>query len=65
MTKTDYIAVAQAIKIESLMQIPYKTAMESSSNLTCIRSLTDRMVAIFTADNPRFDGERFLQACGF
>ena len=51
MTKKDYIKVAKIIKTTSL-GYPQRASLAAS------------FASMFQEDNPRFDAERFLTACG-
>lgn len=55
-SKKNYVAVAAAIR-ESVRPATAETAGS-------IRELAARLANIFAADNPRFDRQRFLAACG-
>lgn len=54
MTKKDYIIIAEAIN-GSLLQ----------NDLLDSFMLKNRLVKALKADNPRFDEQRFIKACGF
>lgn len=51
MTKKDYEAIAKAIA-ETIKRFP-------SADNTKVHYLTGQLAAVFKADNPRFDAERF------
>ena len=56
MTKKDYVLIAEAIKY----------ALENERNdISTVRSVADRIAEKLQDDNPRFDWDRFLTACGF
>lgn len=52
MTRKDYIKIAQAI-----------SETKNANNEINSYELEGTLVNIFLADNPRFDAERFFQAC--
>ncbi len=60
MTKKDYIAIAEAFSIQH--HVPTADAVVQSSNL---RDVAERLTRYLAADNPRFDRDKFLRACGF
>lgn len=55
MTKKDYVAVAAAIRAEG------EQVGACSMTIACIAA---RIARVFANDNPNFDRERFLTACG-
>lgn len=57
MTRKDYVAIAQAFK---LAHVPNASAETQAS----LFELAGRLANILALDNPRFDRERFLVACG-
>lgn len=59
MTRKDYVAIAAAIRRE-VEQWP-----EHGTHWNMARAIADSVAAAMKADNPRFDRERFLSACGF
>lgn len=58
MSKKDYEAIARAIKEELGPHI-------SPPSRRIIQKLARSLCGIFKADNPNFNRERFLIACGF
>jgi len=58
MTKKDYVAIAKNIKVQ-LDDEPRPNQRDGM--ITIIKVLTDFM----RSDNPNFDQEKFLKACGF
>lgn len=62
MTKKDYMAIAAILKSrrDSLMASTGRVRPED-----VIDGITDQMALMMQRDNPRFDRERFLAACGF
>lgn len=56
MTKKDYIAIAEA-----LANARAATGDDKHSALTYA---ANQLAAVLARDNPRFDRERFLTACG-
>jgi hypothetical protein len=57
-SKKHYVAVAR--EIAELL----KDLEGSNTAITAIALLASRLACIFKDDNPAFDRERFLQACG-
>ena len=58
MTRKDYILIAEAIE-------PVISASHfDSARKDGARRVAVRVAAALSADNPRFDRERFLKACG-
>lgn len=55
MTRKDYVAIAQTIS---------KVRAEAFNKEDALDRLTDEMSRLLKADNPRFDRERFVAACG-
>jgi len=58
MTKKDYVAIAKNIKVQ-LDDEPRPNQRDGM--IMIIKVLTDFM----RSDNPNFDQEKFLKACGF
>lgn len=56
MSRKHYEAVAKAIRAER--------QNDDGRGAGAIASLADSMACIFEADSPRFDRDRFLEACG-
>lgn len=56
MTKKDYELIAKAISRVTAMPAPYRYGGQYSA-----LALAD----VLGKDNPRFDKERFLKACGY
>lgn len=57
MTKKDFEAIAQLIRPTADPDNPVEVEV--------IRNLAERMAAMFARENPRFDRNKFMQACGF
>jgi len=55
-TRRDFEQIAQIIKLASDLKF-------SDSN-KAIEAIANQLAAKFKSDNPRFDRERFLRACG-
>ena len=55
MTKKDYQAIADVIRAEVTRNGPIDSA----------RRIAEGLAIILATDNPRFDRNRFLAACGF
>lgn len=60
MTRKDYVLIAAALKRAQVAEV-----YEHDKNMRAGVEYAARCVAITLAeDNPRFDRDRFLQACG-
>ena len=59
MSKKDYIAIAREFNIQLALHADSKPAC------TALREIAQALAIQFKQDNPRFDRERFLIACGF
>jgi hypothetical protein len=57
MTRKDYIAIAEAIRLT--------TEDEYGRDSTGLAFCASRIAHVMAADNPRFDRDKFLKACGF
>lgn len=55
MTKTHFEATASLIR---------GTYTETEGEADVVKNLAERMAAMFARENPRFDREKFLTACG-
>ena len=64
MTKKDFKAIADVIKyhIDSNSDDP-QFSIDRNCKLT-LESLAQDLAVVFASDNPRFDQDRFLEACG-
>ena len=60
MTRKDYIKFAEMISDHF---VPARKA-PNPSGINTLNSISQATCDIFTADNPNFDRDRFLQACG-
>jgi hypothetical protein len=62
MTRKDYVAIARVISDGQFINCPTKAehAMMNTTRSKIAYQLADLM----SRDNPRFDGARFLKACG-
>lgn len=56
MTKTNFEAMASLIRA---------TLTETDEEREVVENLAQRMAAMFGRENPRFDPQKFLTACGF
>lgn len=56
MTRKDYVAIAAAIH-----NAPWSDSMTAEATITAI---AENIAEVMSRDNPRFDRERFLKACG-
>lgn len=65
MTKKDYEKIALAIKLETLCiatsNMDNVTAVASMDTLS---SITHRLADTFANENPRFNRDKFVRACG-
>lgn len=61
MSRKDYEAIAAAIKRASALYGPYGFMDQTIG----IKTAAESIALALQADNPRFDRERFMQACGF
>jgi hypothetical protein len=55
MTKTHFEATASLIR---------GTYTETEGEADVVKNLAERMAAMFARENPRFDRDKFLTACG-
>lgn len=62
MTKKDYILIANAIKEQ--WQLSKKHSEHPQHSGLAIHNTALRLAYAFKQDNPRFDVDRFLTACG-
>lgn len=61
MTRKDYEKIAETLK-NSLPRAP-KTGYDPLLDLKL--ELVNRFITMLEQDNPRFDADKFLKACGF
>lgn len=61
MTRKDYVLIAEAISAEAISAV----GPLSGAQIATLRKLASRLANKIAADNPRFDAERFVKACGF
>lgn len=67
MTRKDYEKIAGVLR-ESYVEDPETDLYMAGWNSGlkhAVRDITCRMAAMLEQDNPRFDAENFLKACGF
>lgn len=64
LTRKDYVAIADCIALSRVKKIDeqYKD-YESGINAGC-QDVIHRLIDYFEKDNPDFDQQRFLTACG-
>lgn len=62
MTRKDYITIAQAVCDGAFIEC--KTPAEVHANTATRSKIAYQLANVFALDNPRFDRERFLRACG-
>lgn len=61
MTRKDYVAIAEAFR-----DVTYDPDLTRSlQDLGLLSVVAGKVAHIMQLDNPRFDRERFLEACGF
>ena len=70
MTKKHFEAIAAAFAAQQKMIDYHKEQgdmkdMEAGWARDSLRKVATSMAGTFAADNPRFDTQRFLRACGF
>lgn len=70
LTKKHFIAIAREISSErdnalSIIAEGPVTEAEQRGRLAALENMAHSMCALFRAENPAFDQERFLKACGF
>lgn len=59
MTRKDYVLIAQAIKGQVNFFIGDQLVLQ------VIKAIAISVAMALATDNPRFDRDRFMQACGF
>jgi len=66
MSKKDYIKFAKMIneRIQELYSDQNNDVPNIPSHISELQTISLRMLDIFSSDNPNFDRERFLEACG-
>ena len=64
MTRKDYILIAEALKAAMLPRLKHHTDDRSLVFNCGVESAAIRVCDTLARDNPRFDRERFLKACG-
>jgi len=57
LTKKDFVAIAGALRYA------YATADKTPEAIASVKATEDEVVKIFAASNPRFDEDRFRNAC--
>lgn len=65
MHRQNYEAIAQAIKDELSIAEGMFLPSDRHIRQATIYNIADRIADVMEADNPRFDREVFLTACGF
>jgi hypothetical protein len=58
-TRQDYISTATILR-----EFLPKENMDDKMNSYAFRNLVDQFATMFADDNPRFDAEKFYEACG-
>lgn len=61
MTKRDYQAIARAIY--QTREMIYRDPSHDEVRDLLLADLAERLSDVMAADNPRFDRERFIEAC--
>lgn len=64
MTKKHYEAIAAAIESQSRVRIANNPEAQSA-RLQALCDVAEQFAIIARRDNPRFNRERFMSACGF
>lgn len=59
MTRKDYEAIARSVK--NTMEVTKKSLPAHAAVYSVVQNLCE----VFEQDNPRFNAERFIAACGF
>ena len=62
MTRKDYVAIARVISDGALINCA--TEKEQHMNTATRAKIAYQLADVMGRDNPRFDGARFLKACG-
>ena len=62
MTRKDYVAIARVISDGALINCASKE--ELATNTATRIKIAYQLADVMARDNPRFDGPRFLKACG-
>lgn len=67
LTRKHFEQIAFEIKAEvtSLEQNPLTTPQAASGAKVALRNVATNLCTFFREENPNFDRERFLKACGF
>ena len=60
MTRKDYVIIAKALKT----QFELSHENNEDDGLCAVINVANDLATALEADNPRFDRERFLEACG-
>lgn len=64
MTRKDYEAIAKALrKVRADRSAPNGGVLPSEV-LGTIEDIEDALAGVFASDNPRFNRDRFVEACG-
>ena len=65
MTRKDYVSAAAIVKTQAdAIDASYTVPRAGKLNDTVRTHLCSAFVAFFRSDNPRFDADRFREACG-
>jgi len=66
MSKKDYIVIAESIRtqVKQLDRYPKGDALANVLRRN-LQALADNLAVNLAVENPRFDRERFMKACGF
>jgi hypothetical protein len=64
MTRKDYVEIARAFRDEQ-ESYPFRDTLDRDTGLqiNALFDMRDRLADIFEKDNPRFNREKFIQAC--
>ena len=64
MTRQDYVKIAGVIKKSQEFQHAHFSNIITMPICDALSDLAQDLAVIFQSDNPRFDQDRFLEACG-
>lgn len=64
MTRKDYVTLAESIRTSRHMAMKYAVGERQDEQLIATDRTAKHVADALQSDNPRFDRERFLKACG-
>lgn len=65
MTRKQYKAIAEVLKGAKDYADQSKVVEERVFVSATVAGITDNLATVFKLDNPKFDRDKFLTACGF